>query len=687
MENTVEKSADLTVQEAVNTWNHANPEKLIKKFLPDLADQVYIRAYPNSDQREYDIVRFDEEDFLLYDFFLKYKFNGDKTKCDAFVVKLISAHEEKKAKVSEDLMTEQKKAEAEEIKANKEGLADLPEWVLQLRMTPKGAIAEDLFNYELILENENLNIRKNDLTKQIEFDIPSWLHRTTKNPVLTDDDSVMILSYINDTYRIKSKNTLDIAIESVAAKHSYNPLRDYFKKVEEIGWDGVPRLEGLMKEVLNVNDEFYEETDGIVHNFADEVLKILMTAAYRRAMSDTPVKYDQGVLLIGPQGRCKSTFIKRLAAGFGTDSLTFSDITGDDKKAIEKLEGKLFAEIPEFYFSNKRRDVDAIKSFMSKEEDRFRRAFGKRVETLNRLTVFVMTSNDESHNILTDSTGSRRWLILECGKDEPNHNVFEIMTPEFVIQLWAELIDKEQHGGKSIAEETSIAIIPHSGLWNFANNKATENLKTDSREADVLHRLNIPLPKNWNSWSDVDRREYLADPSQSKINAQETQPRQFVSKKCVWCDIMGKNWQDMGKSDEFGIENICNKIGLIKCTWADGKKRFPGGLQYKTYWRIPSEEEWNKSHPGRDYPFVYDEDNVPDYTKSEAFFDNKDKVEQAERKQGGLEKKLQEIGIGVDAAFKALEQGDTEAVKQALESIKSVVGPIATTEEDFTELL
>lgn len=689
MENTMENTMPL--EDAVFTWNRCKGKDLVKRYLPNFEKScTYIydaTALKEHEPRAKNVIVYNDHEYTPYEFFLKFKFNDEKDPCDAFIIeqisKILTENEARKAKVSEELLSEEKKAEAEEIESNKGGL---PDWLIaQGRFSPKGLLLEDFYNYKLILDHENYNLRRNDLTHQVEFDVPAWMHRTNKNKIFTDDDAKRIFSHVNDLYGLKTMNTLDLAIETVASEHAYHPIKDFFASLP--AWDGIPRIEGLLKEVLNVNDEFYQDENGIVHNFADEVLKLVMTAAYTRVMSDEPVKYDQGVLLIGPQGRCKSTFIKKLAFGFSTDSVTFSDITEQSgKRAIEKIEGTMFAEVPEFYFSNSRRERDAVKSFMTQERDEFRRAYGKRVEKINRLTVFIMTSNDESHNLLADPTGSRRWLILDCGKDEPHYNVFDLMTPDFVKQLWAELLDKEKHD-KSIAEETSIMIKPGSGLYTFANNKAIDNLKTDSRDDDVLRLLRIPLPANWNTWTDFERKDYLRDPSLNKINAQETKPRKYVSKKCIWCDIMGKPWEDRNKSDEFCIENICTKLGLIPCSWADRKVKFPGGVQPRTYWRIPTEEEWLRSHPNGEYPFVFDPEDIAARTQSESYYTATDKADQAERLQNISNQKLQEVGVKAQAAISALEQGNIKDAMKLITEIKSTAGPIATSEEDLTDIL
>lgn len=663
MANAIEKVEMLTTQDAITIWNRANPEKLIKKFLPDFADQVEIRAYPNTDNREFDIIRFDEERFTLYDFFLKYKFNGDKTKCDAFVVKLISAHEEKKAKVSEDLMTEQKKAENEEIQANKEALPDVA-WRGLFKLGKKNEIIEDLFNYELIVENE-LHVRKNDLTKQIEFVIPTWLHRTIKLDIFNDDDFVQTLSYINVKYNLKSRPLLETAIESVAARNSYHPIRDYFNSLP--AWDGVKRLDSLMKEVLNAKEEFYEE-DGQKIEYSSQVLKIFMTAAYRRAMSDRPVKFDTGLVLVGEQGKGKSTFARRLAADFYTNTLTIADIQ-DYKRAVEKIESCMFAEVQEVSFSSRRKEVDAVKGFMSVEQDHFRRAFGRRVETINRLAVFIMTTNDQSHSLLADSTGSRRFLIVET-EDAPSEKyVWDVMTPEYVAQLWAELLDKDQHGGKSIEEETAIDLKPNSALFNFATRKANANLKTDTKEELVRTALTIPLPDNWDKLDNKTRQNYILNCSLSKIGKNSVR-REAICTAEVWNEIYGKDAVSMTNSDAFAIKNVLTKLGLIP--HREERKRFPGYGQQRNWYEIPTPEKWAELYPNAEYPFAFDPSDIPDQTEAENYYDM---MNSRSQKETQLAQENTALLSRMRSALAALEKGNIEEAKKFL-----------TSEEDLANL-
>ena len=123
-------------------------------------------------------------------------------------------------------------------------------------------------------------------------------------------------------------------------------------------------------------------------------------------------KFDNILVLSGPQGIGKSTLIARLGMGWFSDSLTVSDM--NDKTAAEKLHGAWLVEIGEMA-GMKKADVEKVKAFFSRQDDRYRPAYGRRVESHPRQCVFFGTTNEEGY--LRDVTGNRRfWTVPVTGR-------------------------------------------------------------------------------------------------------------------------------------------------------------------------------------------------------------------------------------------------------------------------------
>ena len=115
-----------------------------------------------------------------------------------------------------------------------------------------------------------------------------------------------------------------------------------------------------------------------------------------------------------------------------SDSLSLSDM--NDKTAAEKLQGYWIHEIGELA-GMKKADLDKVKAFVSRCDDKYRASFGKRVTPHPRQCVFFGTTNSEN-GYLRDITGNRRfWNVKVTGNGR--YKPWD-MTPELVGQIWAE---------------------------------------------------------------------------------------------------------------------------------------------------------------------------------------------------------------------------------------------------------
>ena len=109
-------------------------------------------------------------------------------------------------------------------------------------------------------------------------------------------------------------------------------------------------------------------------------------------------KFDSMLVLNGPQGIGKSTLISRLAGEWFSDSLSLNDTK--DKTAAEKLQGYWILEIGELAGLRKT-EVETLRSFLSRQNDIYRAAFGKRATPHPRQCIFFGTTNAESDICVT----------------------------------------------------------------------------------------------------------------------------------------------------------------------------------------------------------------------------------------------------------------------------------------------
>ena len=106
------------------------------------------------------------------------------------------------------------------------------------------------------------------------------------------------------------------------------------------------------------------------------VARKMMVAAVAR-IYEPGVKFDSVVVLNGPQGMGKSSFFAKLAGKWFSDSLTLTDMK--DKTAPEKLQGYWILELGELA-GIKKVDVETVKAFITRQDDKFRHSYGYSVE-------------------------------------------------------------------------------------------------------------------------------------------------------------------------------------------------------------------------------------------------------------------------------------------------------------------
>ena len=138
----------------------------------------------------------------------------------------------------------------------------------------------------------------------------------------------------------------------------------------------------------------------------------------------------------------QDTLIACLGGEWFSDSLALSDM--NDKTAAEKLQGYWILEIGELA-GMKKADIDKVKAFISRQDDKYRASFGRRVTPHPRQCVFFGTTNSEN-GYLRDITGNRRfWNVKVTGQGK--YKPWD-MTNEVVQQIWAEVAEITKAGEK-----------------------------------------------------------------------------------------------------------------------------------------------------------------------------------------------------------------------------------------------
>ena len=424
------------------------------------------------------------------------------------------------------------------------------DWQNGLELDKSGHVKNTLHNLTLILENDpNLKgVVFNQLLDGMEIkgEVP-WNH---PSKFWRDADDAQLISYVDAHYGTFSARNYDIAVTKVADDRAYHPIREFIESLPE--WDKVPRVDTLLVDYLGASDTAYVRA----------VTRKTLCAAISRVLRPG-CKFDSMLVLNGPQGVGKSTLIAKLAGEWFSDSLNLGDTK--DKTAAEKLQGYWILEIGELA-GLKKAEVETLRSFLSRQNDIYRAAFGKRATPHLRQCVFFGTTNAE-FGYLRDTTGNRRfWPVKTPGNGKKQS---WNLTHEEILQIWAEALVYVRQGEKLYLSAEMDAL---------AKDEQREAMESDEREGLVREYLDTLLPERWAEMDLFERRNFLTGSDFGSLQEKGTVKRTSVSNMEIWCECFGKERANLRRTDSNELTGILARLGWKR---ADNKVRIPlYGPQY-----------------------------------------------------------------------------------------------------------
>ena len=441
---------------------------------------------------------------------------------------------------------------------------EFDDWTKGLQRDRGGPLRNTLHNITLILQNDPAlkAVVFNQLADGLEIkgDVP-WKHPAR---FWRDADDAQLISYVDSHYGTFSSSNYQIAVTKVADDRSYHPVREFLDSLPV--WDGEKRVDTLLVDYLGAEDNPYVRS----------VMRKTLCAAIAR-VNNPGVKFDYMPVLNGPQGIGKSTIIAKLGCDWYTDSVSITDM--NDKTAAEKLQGHWIIEIGELA-GMKKADIDKVKAFVSRQDDKYRASFGRRVTPHPRQSVFFGTTNSEK-GYLRDITGNRRfWTVKTPGSQ--GKQAWRI-TGADVRQIWAEALVYYKAGEK-------LYLPPN--LERLAQAEQRDSLEHDEREGIVREYLDRPLPENWDEMSIYDRQHYIRFPDDPTLPEGVTR-RDIVSNMEIWCECFSKHKGDIKPADSYVIAAIMERIdnwektGKFAYLTNYGKQRTYSRVEQPTY--VPPE--------------------------------------------------------------------------------------------------
>jgi putative DNA primase/helicase len=185
------------------------------------------------------------------------------------------------------------------------------------------------------------------------------------------------------------------AVHVVAETRTIHPVREW---IESLRWDGKMRLETWLIDIMGAEDTPYDRAVG----------KAWAISAIARIYKPG-CKVDTVLVLEGKPGTFKSSVLRALVGDEWFFEMSVTDMSNKD--AMQILRRKWIAEFPEIDALSKYEQAH-VKSYFSRQVDRYRPSFGKAARDFPRQTIFAATTNkSEWIGDETGGTGRRMWPV------------------------------------------------------------------------------------------------------------------------------------------------------------------------------------------------------------------------------------------------------------------------------------
>lgn len=393
------------------------------------------------------------------------------------------------------------------------------DWTSKLKITEKGALAQTIENVVTILEHDPKLagcLAYNEMDHNI-VTLSSTPWNKAKGPrQWVDADDAALRYYLEKKYGISGKDRIFDAVNVVAQRNAFHPVREY---LDGCTWDRVPRVETLLIDYLGAEDNEYTRA------VTRKTLAAAVARIYRPGC-----KFDYMLTLRGRQGIGKSAIIAKLGGEWFSD--TFTTMQGKD--AYEQVQGVWIMEVGELAGMRKA-EAETIKLYISKQRDRFRPAYGRRLQEFPRQCVFIGTTNETQ--FLRDTTGNRRFWVVDT-PNEPTKSLWDDLTPETVRLIWGEAVEIYKAGEP--------LYLPRE-LEDIAREVQEAYEEENPKAGLIIDYLDRLLPEDWESLDIYSRRQWL------ETDAVGTVKRRTVCTLEIWAEALNGN---PDKLDRYAAKEI-----------------------------------------------------------------------------------------------------------------------------------
>ncbi|TFE30892.1 virulence protein E [Cohnella luojiensis] len=367
-----------------------------------------------------------------------------------------------------------------------------------------------------------------------------WRDRERPNrgyePWLGADDK-RLQHWFSKVYGIRGQATIQNAFTEVVHANKFHPIKSY---IESHKWNGVQRIDSVFIDYLGADDTHYVR----------QVTRKMFLAAVAR-LYQPGCKFDEMLVLVGPQGAGKSSLLAKLGREWFSDSLR----TFENKEAGEHLQSGWIFEIGELS-ALKKSEVDEVKAFLSKTEDRYRVAYDRQVSEFPRKCVFFGTTN--TRDFLRDETGNRRFWPVDIDPAKARLSHWDHLTDDVVGQIWAEALHLYKAGETLELDRESA---------ETAKLHQASHLEIDPREGHIQEWLEKPIEDDFGGEPYYHKRVCAAKIWVECLGGRIGMMQKWDARSL--CDIMRRmpGWKELSgrvRVPEYGQQTAFDRVSIKK---------------------------------------------------------------------------------------------------------------------------
>ena len=360
-------------------------------------------------------------------------------------------------------------------------------------------------------------------------------HRKTSVTLWDDTDDAEARTYIEANYGLFNLQKYEDAFAVFQHKREYDPIQT---RIGAAVWDGKPRAEMMLIRWLGAEDTPYNR----------ECSRLLFAGGVNRAFCPGS-KFDDVIVLIGPQGGGKSTFCQWLAL---SPELYSSVKTIRGQKGLEAIQGKWICEIEELLatLANDQggtKSEENAKAFLSTASDFYRKPYAKRPTDSPRHCIFIGTTN--RNEFLTDKTGNRRWYPVHVTADGHWLHDHEKECREDILQAWAEMKVAYDNG-----DPLSLPVA-NAEMLDEIRQQQSDAEQDDWREGLIEDYISgkerVCLLEVWQNALYLNRAPYFPDMKRKDSNELST----IIVNKLGWKRGNVERFNEFGKQKSFHNPN------------------------------------------------------------------------------------------------------------------------------------